>query len=146
MPPYNHPLIMAGQGTLGIDVMQQAARACALSLSAALTLPFPSPSSFNHQVPNADVVVVPISGGGLISGVAVAIKALAPSVIVARCRINAHADDEARDLIPRICIIYELQVGAEPSGANDCALSKAAGQAMRLDTTDTICDGLRWVV
>jgi threonine dehydratase len=42
VPPYNHKLIMAGQGTLGIDIMQQA--------------------------PQADVVVVPISGGGLISG------------------------------------------------------------------------------
>ena len=52
VPPYNRKLIMAGQGTLGIDVM------C--------------------SVPEADVVVVPISGGGLISGVANAVKGVSP--------------------------------------------------------------------
>jgi threonine dehydratase len=90
VPPYNHKLIIAGQGTLGVDIMQQASA--------------------------VDVIVVPVSGGGLISGVAIAVKGVAPSTIV---------------------------VGAEPTGANDCALSKASGQLTRLDSTDTICDGLR---
>jgi threonine dehydratase len=58
VPPYNHKLIMAGQGTLGLDVIR--------------------------SVPAADVVVVPISGGGLISGVATAVKAVSPSTIVVR--------------------------------------------------------------
>ena len=53
---YNHKLIQAGQGTLGLDIMQ--------------------------SVPQADVVVVPISGGGLISGMAMAVKGVSPSTIV----------------------------------------------------------------
>jgi threonine dehydratase len=103
---------MAGQGTLGLDVMR--------------------------SVPSADVVVVPISGGGLISGVATAIKGVSPSTIV------------VKSLSRRFCLSAEvihdgMQVGAEPVGANDCTLSKAAGRLTRLDATDTICDGLRLV-
>lgn len=47
---------MAGQGTLGLEIVQ--------------------------QVPDVDAVVVPIGGGGLIAGVAVAIKTLRPHVTI----------------------------------------------------------------
>jgi threonine dehydratase len=54
IPPFDHPHIIAGQGTLGLEMLQ--------------------------QVPNVDTVVVQLSGGGLISGIALAIKAQRPGV------------------------------------------------------------------
>lgn len=56
LPPFDHPDIIAGQGTLGLEILE--------------------------QVPAVESVVVPVSGGGLISGVATALKALKPAVRV----------------------------------------------------------------
>ncbi|KAA0202301.1 hypothetical protein HAZT_HAZT001295 [Hyalella azteca] len=53
---YDHPHILAGQGTMGLEIVE--------------------------QVPNIDAVVVPVGGGGLIAGVALAVKALYPHVQV----------------------------------------------------------------
>ncbi|GFH31730.1 PALP domain-containing protein, partial [Haematococcus lacustris] len=52
IPPYNHPGIISGQGTLALELLE--------------------------QVPDLDAVVVPVSGGGMISGVAVAVRGLQP--------------------------------------------------------------------
>jgi threonine dehydratase len=52
--PYDDPLVMAGQGTVGLEVLA--------------------------DLPNLDVLVIPIGGGGLISGGAVAAKALKPDI------------------------------------------------------------------
>ena len=52
--PYDDPRIMAGQGTIGLEILEDA--------------------------PDLDQIVVPIGGGGLISGIAVAAKAIKPSV------------------------------------------------------------------
>lgn len=90
IPPYDDPLIMAGQGTVGLEVLK--------------------------QVPDVDVVVVPVGGGGLISGVATAIKETNPSIQV---------------------------IGVEPENANDTFLSKKQGSPIILDSADTIADGLR---
>jgi threonine dehydratase len=54
LPPFDHPHIIAGQGTLGLEMLEQA--------------------------PNVDTVLVQLSGGGLISGIALAIKAQRPEV------------------------------------------------------------------
>jgi threonine dehydratase len=54
IPPYDDPLIIAGQGTIGIEMLA--------------------------AVPDLDVLIVPIGGGGLISGIAVAAKALKPGI------------------------------------------------------------------
>lgn len=50
---YDHPDIMAGQGTIGLEILE--------------------------QVPKPDAVVVPVGGGGLIAGIATAVKALSPT-------------------------------------------------------------------
>lgn len=50
---YDHPNIIAGQGTIGLEICE--------------------------QVANADAVVVPVGGGGLIAGIATAVKALSPT-------------------------------------------------------------------
>lgn len=49
---YDHPHIMAGQGTIGLEILE--------------------------QVPHPDAVIIPVGGGGLIAGIATAIKALSP--------------------------------------------------------------------
>ena len=53
VPPYEDPYVIAGQGTLGLEIL--------------------------NELPDVDTVIVPIGGGGLISGVATAIKSLKPS-------------------------------------------------------------------
>jgi threonine dehydratase len=54
--PFDHPLTVAGQGTLGLELVE--------------------------DVPDVNVVVVPVGGGGLVSGIAVAVTALRPSARV----------------------------------------------------------------
>ncbi|KAL8101913.1 serine racemase [Apium graveolens] len=88
--PYNDKWIICGQGTISLELLKQA--------------------------PLVDTIIVPISGGGLISGVALAAKSINPNI-----RIFA----------------------AEPRGANDAAQSKAAGRIITLSETNTIADGLR---
>ncbi len=54
--PFNDPLVIAGQGTLGLEILE--------------------------QVPDVEQIVVPVGGGGLVSGVAVAVKSMRPNVKV----------------------------------------------------------------
>ncbi len=64
IPPFDDPYVIAGQGTIGLEVLE--------------------------QVPDVDVVVVPASGGGLLSGIALSIRASRPDVrIVGVCAENA---------------------------------------------------------
>ena len=56
VPPFNDEAVMAGQGTAGLEIME--------------------------QCPNMDAIVVPVSGGGLIGGVSTAVKAVSPSTAV----------------------------------------------------------------
>jgi threonine dehydratase/serine racemase len=90
IPPYDHPDVIAGQGTVALELLD--------------------------QVPNLDAVVAPVGGGGLVSGVALAVAALAPSVRV---------------------------VAAEPAAADDAARSKAAGKLVPQTNPRTVADGLR---
>ena len=52
VPPFDHPAIVAGQGTIGLEIVE--------------------------DLPNVETVLVPLSGGGLMAGVAAAVKALSP--------------------------------------------------------------------
>ena len=91
---YIHPFddldLIAGQGTLGLEVVR--------------------------DWPDVDIIVIPIGGGGLISGVAMAARALKPSVKI---------------------------IGVESSGAPAMHDSVRAGSVVTLDTVDCIIDGLR---
>ena len=98
IPPYNHPAVMAGQGTIALELLA--------------------------AVPNLDVIDVPISGGGLVSGVAVAAKALSEG----RIKVVA-AEPRGRDSKP--C-------------AADAAASKSKGEIVKnLPAPETCADGLR---
>jgi threonine dehydratase len=89
VPPFDHPWIIAGQGTAGLEILE--------------------------QCPDVGAVLVPIGGGGLIAGVAAAIKLTRPNVRV---------------------------IGVEPEGAAAMKASVDAGHPVTLDKTETIADGL----
>jgi threonine dehydratase len=88
--PYDDLSVMAGQATVGVELLE--------------------------QVPDLDVVLAPVSGGGLLGGIAVAAKTMRPAVRV---------------------------VGVEPAGADDAARSLRAGRIVPCERPDTIADGLR---
>lgn len=88
--PYNDWQVIAGQGTAAIELLE--------------------------DVPDLDAILVPVGGGGLIAGTAIAVHALAPSVEV---------------------------YGVEPAGADDAARGFRAGVRVRGGTPETLCDGLR---
>jgi threonine dehydratase len=87
--PYDDPEIMAGQGTVALEALD--------------------------ELPELDVLVVPVSGGGLIAGCATVVKSLRPGVKV---------------------------IGVEPAAGDDHARSKAAGERVRVEIPRTIADGL----
>jgi threonine dehydratase len=72
IPPFDHLDVIAGQGTIGLEIAE--------------------------DLPGADAVLVPISGGGLISGIAVAIRALSPEtkIIGVEPELAADARDSLR--------------------------------------------------
>jgi threonine dehydratase/serine racemase len=69
VPPYNHPDVIAGQGTAALELLE--------------------------QVPGLDALVAPVGGGGLVAGACVAARGLAPSARVFAAE-PAGADDAAR--------------------------------------------------
>ena len=94
VPPYDDPMVIAGQGTVGREIAEDLA---ALGI-------------------DPDVVVVPVSGGGLVAGVATAIKARFPKAMV---------------------------ISAEPEGFDDHARSLRAGKREAHGASGrTICDAL----
>jgi threonine dehydratase len=88
--PYDNDLIIAGQGTGAAELLE--------------------------EVPDLDVIIAPVSGGGLLSGTSIASKGIRPQIRV---------------------------VGAEPKNADDAYQSLKAGHIVTLDRYDTIADGLR---
>lgn len=86
---YDDPAIIAGQGTLGLEILD--------------------------QVPDVEAVVVPIGGGGLLAGVALAVKTRRPDVLV---------------------------VGVEPAGAAKFSAACARGEPVVVECAPTLADGL----
>ena len=87
--PFNDPDVIAGQGSIGLEIL--------------------------NQLPDADIVVVPIGGGGLIGGVAYTIKQLKPN-----------------------CKVY----GVQAAGAPSMQRSIIDGEIKTLDSVNTIADGI----
>ena len=93
MPPYDDEKIIAGQGTIGLEILE--------------------------DLPDVETVLVPVGGGGMISGIATAVKSSKPSVKV---------------------------IGVEPEVAGDAQASLRAGKIVQYtaeQVTRTLADGLR---
>ncbi len=88
--PYDDDDVMAGQGTIGMEILQ--------------------------QWPEVQAVLVPIGGGGLISGIATAMKSQRPDIRI---------------------------IGVEPLGAPKASHSRSEHQRVVLPSTETIADGLK---
>jgi threonine dehydratase len=88
--PYNDPRVIAGQGTAALELLE--------------------------AVPDLDVILAPVSGGGLLSGTAIAAKGLRPQIRV---------------------------IGAEPRHADDAFRSLQSGRIEPASPLETIADGLR---
>lgn len=88
--PFNDSRVISGQGTIAVEFLQ--------------------------QIPHLDAIFVPISGGGMISGIAIAAKKIKPEIKI---------------------------FAAEPKGADDAAKSKAEGRLVTSVTPHTMADGLR---
>ena len=86
---FDDEMVMAGQGTIGLEILE--------------------------QQPDVDTVIVPIGGGGLISGIATAIKAQQPDVRV---------------------------IGVQAEGASSVIDSLAAGEIRERDSVNTVADGI----
>ncbi|DAZ96283.1 TPA: hypothetical protein N0F65_008316, partial [Lagenidium giganteum] len=86
---FDHPDIIAGAGTMGIEIL--------------------------NQVPNVDAIIVPVGGGGLIAGIALAVKTLAPNVQV---------------------------IGVEPELCPSFSGALEAGHPIHVPTSPTLADGL----
>ena len=89
VPPFDHEWIIAGQGTLGLEILE--------------------------QLPGVKTVLVPIGGGGLVSGVSAAIRQARQGIAV---------------------------IGIEPSGADGMRRSIAAGEVQTLEGSKSVADGL----
>jgi threonine dehydratase len=90
VPPYNDPAIIAGQGTAARELLQ--------------------------EIPDLDVIVAPVGGGGLIAGTSVAALAMSPGITV---------------------------IGAETEAANHAWLSLQQRDRVRIPPPDTLADGIR---
>lgn len=88
--PYDDAAVIAGQGTAGMELLEQAGA--------------------------LDMMVVPVGGGGLVSGCALAARAACPGIRI---------------------------IAAEPAGADDCWQSMRTGHRVRLEKVQTVADGLR---
>jgi threonine dehydratase len=89
VPPFDDPQIIAGQGTIGLELLAEA--------------------------PEAELVLVPVGGGGLISGIATAIKAARPDVRV---------------------------IGVQAAGAPSALRSLEAHHPVQLESASTMADGI----
>ncbi|MGI6574553.1 MAG: threonine ammonia-lyase [bacterium] len=87
--PFNDPLVIAGQGTIGLEILS--------------------------DLPGVEAIVVPVGGGGLISGIATAVKEIAPKVQV---------------------------IGVEASKAASMQASLAKGEITSIHSAKTIADGI----
>jgi threonine dehydratase len=124
VPPFDHPDVIAGQGTLGLEI--------ALA------------------EPDLDLVLVPLSGGGLAAGVAIAVKALRPSARVVGVSMARGAAMQASLAAGRPMVVEECETLADSLGGgigltnrHTFAACRALLDGVVLLSEDEIAAGIR---
>jgi threonine dehydratase len=148
VPPYDDPAIIAGQATCGIEILQQLAglndsEGLGFRVQGVESSLNPKPYPLNPPT-TPDLVLSPVSGGGLLSGVATGIKLGASEGLGFRGQGVENAEPSL--LIPKPYPLNPLVYGCEPELAADAKQSfdtKTLTEWPASDTTRTICDGLR---
>jgi threonine dehydratase len=87
--PFDDPRVIAGQGSIGLEILE--------------------------QVPEVDVILVPVGGGGMIAGIALAVRSLAPHVRI---------------------------IGVEADAAPSARASRDAGEIVKITSSRTLADGI----
>lgn len=122
--PYNDPYVVAGAGTVGMEIVE--------------------------ALPDVERVLVPASGGGLISGVALAVKSLRPSVeVVAVCAENAPAPYNLLNgtSLPQVWeTLAEALSGEIEQGSITIDLMKQYVDRAVIVSEQAIADAMRWMV
>src|SRR5436305_7402972 len=95
---YDHPAIIAGQGTMGMEIVE--------------------------QVPDLDAVVCPVGGGGLLAGVALAVKTLRP-----QAKIIAVEADHVASFSAAIQAGKPLRINMQPTLADGLAIAQVGQNA-----------------
>ncbi|MCF3973507.1 hydroxyectoine utilization dehydratase EutB [Paracoccus sp. EGI L200073] len=90
IPPFDHPDVIAGQGTLGLEIIE--------------------------QIPDAATIAVPLSGGGLLAGVALAVKSLRPDIRIVGISMERGAAMAASLEAGRPVQVEELETLADSLG------------------------------
>ncbi len=108
IPPYDDKDVIAGQGTVGLEIMD--------------------------QLPDADAVVVPVGGGGLASGIAVAVKAINPD-----CRVYAVEPETAASMKESIKAGKPVELASANTIADGTAVKKPGDLTYAI--CSTLCDG-----
>ncbi len=111
LPPFDHPAIVAGQGTLGLEIIEAA--------------------------PDAATVLVPLSGGGLAAGIAAAVKAMKPGVKVIGISMARGAAMKASLDAGRPVLVEELPTLADSLGGG-VGLDNQLTFAMCRDLLDAV--------
>jgi threonine dehydratase len=124
VPPFDHPWIIEGQGTCGLEILE--------------------------QVPDAGVVVVPIGGGGLAAGVAAAVKQSRPSIRVIGVEPSGAAKMTASLAAGHPVTLERTQTiadGLMPVRPGDLTFEHVRAFVDRVLTVndDAIADATRWL-
>ena len=125
LPPFDHPAIIAGQGTLGLEIME--------------------------DLPEAATLLVQVSGGGLISGVALAAKTIRPDIRIVGISMERGAAMAASQAAGRPVQVAELPTLADSLGGgigldnrHTFAMVRDLVDEILLLTEDEIAAGIRW--
>ena len=121
--PYDDPLVIAGQGTIGMEILRQ------------------------HQHP-IDAVFVPIGGGGLIAGIAAYIKALSPKTkIIGVQPVDANAMYQSLKANKRVTLshvnLFADGVAVKQVGKETFRMAKELVDEIVLVSTDEICAAIK---
>lgn len=122
--PYNHPLVVAGQGTIGLEILD--------------------------ALPDVSRVIVPVGGGGLIGGIAAALKESKPSVKVVGVCTAASPDMINEIMGMKHPLSYNTLADALPGpvepGSITLDLSRRYVDEWAMVSEDAIAHAMRWMI